>query len=115
MHPGANEEMHQGAEGASEPGFKTGKPLISYGSRPSCNPSVSGTIAARAEYILVPLLESSWLHGSVGSTYWYLRRKAHGRMAQLVVRSGRFFKLPGGGKRGGMAQSVDHIVSFFKL
>ena len=22
--------------------------------------------------------------GSVGSTYWYLRRKAHGRMAQLV-------------------------------
>ena len=23
-------------------------------------------------------------HGSVGSTYWYLRRKAHGRMAQLV-------------------------------
>lgn len=57
MQPGANEEMHQDAEDASEPGFKTGKPLISYGSRPSCNPSVSGTIAARAEYILVPSLE----------------------------------------------------------
>ena len=23
-------------------------------------------------------------HGSVGSTYWYLCKKAHGRMAQLV-------------------------------
>ena len=31
-------------------------------------------------------------------------------MAQSVVRSGRIFKLPGGGKRGGMAQSVEHIV-----
>ena len=35
-------------------------------------------------------------------------------MAQLVVRSGRFFKLPGGGKRGGMAQSVGHLGRNFK-
>ncbi len=36
---------------------------------------------------------NAWSHGSVGSTYWYLRRKAHGRMAQLVEHSGRFLKL----------------------
>ena len=27
---------------------------------------------------------NEWSHGSVGSTYWYLCKKAHGRMAQLV-------------------------------
>ena len=36
------------------------------------------------------------------STYWYLRGKAYGRMAQLVGQLGRNFKP----KRGGMAQSV---------
>ena len=30
-------------------------------------------------------------HGSVGSTYWYLCKKAHGRMAQLVEHTGNFY------------------------